>query len=138
MEQSVKRKNYENFSKIGGIIFLLFLISMIFFLWIYQKKIPVFQIYTGLVLKENRVRFFVDDKTLQKFMSTNYLYYEDKKEIYKVEEIVKDIIKRKKNYHEITISFKEKKLPGDSIQISIFMKKIRIIEIFKLIRRNEL
>ena len=134
----MKRKNYENFSKIGGIIFLLFLISMIFFLWIYQKKIPVFQIYTGLVLKENRVRFFVDDKTLQKFMSTNYLYYEDKKEIYKVEEIVKDIIKRKKNYHEITISFKEKKLPGDSIQISIFMKKIRIIEIFKLIRRNEL
>ena len=118
----MKRKNYENFSKIGGIIFLLFLISMIFFLWIYQKKIPVFQIYTGLVLKENRVRFFVDDKTLQKFMSTNYLYYEDKKEIYKVEEIVKDIIKRKKNYHEITISFKEKKLPGDSIQISIFMK----------------
>ena len=117
---------------------LLFLSSISFFLFFYQKKIPLFQVYTGIVVKENRVCFFVDDETLQKFMSTNYLYYEDKKKSYKITRIVKDVIKRKKNYHEITIMFPEQKLPGDSIQVSIFMKKIIILEILKLIRRNEI
>lgn len=91
---------------------------------------------SGIVLDKDLVILVVDDKERKNIYNNTFLYLNSKKERYKIIEDKGIILKKDKmNYHEILvkINFDKDYKINDTINLSIKTKKIRLIEIFKII-----
>lgn len=136
MEKLLKLKNYE---KKSFIIFIsiLFIVSLIaFIILLFTKKEYHYNKMSGIVLDKDLVILVVDDKERKNIYNNTFLYLNSKKERYKIIEDKGIILKKEKmNYHEILvkINFDKDYKINDTINLSIKTKKIRLIEIFKII-----
>ena len=118
------------------ILIFLILLEIIIVILFYKNKINIYENIQGVVVKDNLVVLIVNDKTKKIIYKNTLLYLNNKKIKYEIIEDRGYVLKRnKEKYSEILISFKFDKnyKVNDSLQLMFKKKKIRIIEIFKII-----
>lgn len=132
----MKVRNYEKKTLIYILLIFLILLEIIIVILCYKNKINIYENIQGVVVKDNLVVLIVNDKTKKIIYKNTLLYLNNKKIKYEIIEDRGYVLKRnKEKYSEILISFKFDKnyKVNDSLQLMFKKKKIRIIEIFKII-----
>lgn len=132
----MKVRNYEKKTLIYILLIFLILLEIIIVILFYKNKINIYENIQGVVVKDNLVVLIVNDKTKKIIYKNTLLYLNNKKIKYEITEDRGYVLKRnKEKYSEILISFKFDKnyKVNDSLQLMFKKKKIRIIEIFKII-----
>ena len=132
----MKVRNYEKKTLIYILLIFLILLEIIIVILLYKNKINIYENIPGVVVKDNLVVLIVNDKTKKIIYKNTLLYLNNKKIKYEIIEDRGYVLKRnKEKYSEILISFKFDKnyKVNDSLQLMFKKKKIRIIEIFKII-----
>lgn len=132
----MKVRNYEKKTLIYILLIFLILLEIIIVILFYKNKINIYENIQGVVVKDNLVVLIVNDKTKKIIYKNTLLYLNNKKIKYEIIEDRGYVLKRnKEKYSEILISFKFDKnyKVNDSLQLMFKKKKIRIIEIFKII-----
>lgn len=132
----MKVRNYEKKTLIYILLIFLILLEIIILILFYKNKINIYENIPGVVVKDNLVVLIVNDKTKKIIYKNTLLYLNNKKIKYEIIEDRGYVLKRnKEKYSEILISFKFDKnyKVNDSLQLMFKKKKIRIIEIFKII-----
>lgn len=133
--------NYEkNQLLISIIVIFLIIETYIVFLGI-TTKINTYIVITGVVVSDKIVQILVDDKQLKTILKSNYVYIDNKKKPIKTHSVTKNIIKQnKKSYHyiKIKLNLNKKYKTNDSILITIYNKKEKIISIFKTCWKEEI
>lgn len=132
----MKKKNYEKTTGIIVLLAIMILLEIIVITVLYNYKMFNYTIISSIYLDKNSIMTFVDKKERKDLYKNKYLYIDNKKIKYK---ILKDkgitLKENNKEYYEIYLKLKLKgkyKL-NDYIKITIQNKKIRLLEIFKLI-----
>ena len=128
------KNNYEKFEVCILIIFIIIFIEFLFIICLYKINLNIYKTYNCVVIKDDLVYLFIDKDDLKIFNSNKYIYYKNKKRKFEIIEVQR---KKKKKYHEIVIKFKFKNKSYDSINISIFKKKIRLIHLFDVIWKED-
>lgn len=132
----MKVRNYEKKTLIYILLIFLILLEIIIVILFYKNKINIYENIQGVVVKDNLVVLIVNNKTKKIIYKNTLLYLNNKKIKYEIIEDRGYVLKRnKEKYSEILISFKFDKnyKVNDSLQLMFKKKKIRIIEIFKII-----
>ena len=132
----MKVRNYEKKTLIYILLIFLILLEIIIVILFYKNKINIYENIQGVVVKDNLVVLIVNNKTKKIINKNTILYLNNKKIKYEIIEDRGYVLKRnKEKYSEILISFKFDKnyKVNDSLQLMFKKKKIRIIEIFKII-----
>lgn len=132
----MKIRNYEKNVGITFIIIITLIIEIIIFVYMIKDKIYSYQQLNTIVLKDNIVLSVVTKEERKQLYKNTRLFFKDKKVKYKIIEDKGVVItKDDKKYYEILLSFKfdKKYKSNDTIPVSLHDKKIRTIEIFKLI-----
>lgn len=132
----MKIRNYEKNIGITIIIIITLIIEIILFVYMMKTKIYSYQQLNTIVLKDNIVLSVVTKEERKQLYKNTRLFFKDKKVKYKIIEDKGVVItKDDEKYYEILLSFKFDKRykSNDTIPVSLHDKKIRTIEIFKLI-----
>ena len=132
----MKNKNYENTSIIYFITIILFITEIIFIIIITTNKFYIYKNIQGIVVKDNILLIIMAKEDRSILNKNNYLYLNNKKQKFKIIETRKNVIsKGTKKYSEILIKtkFDKKYKSNDIIQVELKDKKIKIIEIFRLL-----
>ncbi len=128
------KNNYEKFEVCILIIFIIIFIEFLFIICLYKINLNIYKTYNCVVIKDDLVYLFIDKDDLKIFNSNKYIYYKNKKRKFEIIEVQRNITKK---YHEIVIKFKFKNKSYDSINISIFKKKIKLIHLFDVIWKED-
>ena len=132
----MKVKKYERFTLMLFICILVFTFEVIFVIYLISTKEYKYDKINGVVVKNNLIDIIISKEQRDIMYKNNYLYMNEKKIKYKIEEERKNVYKHNgKKYYELLISYRfDKKYKSSGIiSISIKRKKYRLIEIFKLI-----
>ena len=132
----MKNKNYEKTTLIKIIIIIFALLIIIFLTFTINHKIFTYKTINGIVIKKNTLLIVISKKQQEIIDKNTYMYLNNKKTKYNILEVRKDSIKKGKDkYNEIIINCKFDKSykTNDVINLQLKDKKIRIIEMFKLI-----
>lgn len=132
----MKLRRYENFKIIVIVSVILIFIEVVFFIQLFINKIDKYKTFSAVVQKDDIVVLMLNQYELDLFYKNHYFYLDGKKKKFKIYKVTRDVLSRNdESYHEVLIEFsfsniiKEK----DVFHISILEKKIKIIEVFKLI-----
>lgn len=132
--------NYERDQLIISVI-VIFLIIEIYIVFLgYKTKVNTYMEITGIMISDKIVQVLVDDKELEAILKSNYVYIENKKINKKLDSITKNVLKRNNNsYHYIKLKLNlgKKYKTNDSVPITIYNKKEKIISIFKTCWKEE-
>lgn len=132
----MKIRNYENKNIIYFILIILIILEIVTLIYFYNEKIYKYENIQGTVVKDNLVNLIVTDKQNKIINKNSNLYLNSKIKKYKV---IKDdgyILKRNNIKYRsllIKVKFNKNYKANDSIELIFKSKKIRIIEIFKII-----
>ena len=132
----MKVKNYEKTSLITLIIIILMVIEMVLGVFLYQFRIYNYKKLTGIIFNNNLVTLIVDKNDKKIINSNRFLYLNNKRLKYKIEEDKGFIMKKNnKKYYEILINIKtpKNKKTNEVLEFTIKTKKERITRIFKKI-----
>lgn len=124
------RNNFEKFECCIFIIFIVIFIEFLFVVCLFKINLNIYKTYNCVVIKDDLVYLFIDKDDLKLFNSNSYIYYKNKKCRFEIIEVQRNLTKK---YHEIVIKFKFKNKSYDSINISIFKKKVKLIHLFDVI-----
>lgn len=123
-------------------ITVIFLIIEIYTIFIGCKtKINTYINVTGVMASDKIVQILVDDNELERILKSNYIYIENKKYKKRVNSVTKNILKRdKKQYHYIKLKLNTNKnyKTNDSVLITIYNKKEKLISIFRTCWKEEI
>ncbi len=117
-------------------VLVLILIEIIFFIYFTMTKIFTYEKFQGIVRKADVVSLIVKQEELSLFYRSHYIYVNNRKEEFVIQQVVRNVLKRKgDDYHEVLISFSfgKKLKENDVLEFSIKKNKIRSIEIFRII-----
>lgn len=132
---------YERFGIIIFLIIVLIVFEIVFIISIINNKNELYVSYSGIVMKNNRGLFIINNDDMNIIYKNRYLYFKGKKIKYSIEKITKNVIKKDNNkYNEVIINFKfskKKYKDNDVINISIRNEKEPIISMFKIIWKGE-
>ena len=132
---------YERFGIIIFLIIVLIVFEIVFIISIINNKNELYVSYSGIVMKNNRGLFIINNDDMNIIYKNRYLYFKGKKIKYSIEKITKNVIKKDNNkYNEVIIIFKfskKKYKDNDVINISIRNEKEPIISMFKIIWKGE-
>lgn len=132
----MKVRNYEKYLTIYFLLIILFLLEILLLIYLYNKKIYTYESLNSVVVKDNLVLLIISDKQYKTLNKNSFLYLDGKKIKYKVFEDRGYVIENKKEkYKEVVLEFKFNKeyKVNDSLRLVLKDKKIRLIEIFKII-----
>lgn len=129
------KSNYEKFYGSMFIMFIIFILEVLLTICLFKISINIYKTYSCVVIKDDLVYLFIEKDDLKLFNSNNYIYYKNRKCKYEIIEVNRNVLK---SYHEIVIKFKFKNKSYDSINISIFKKKIKLIHLFDVIWKENL
>lgn len=132
----MKLKKYEEKSLTYIGIFLLIIFVVLIIVFSFQKNIKIYKKITASVIKENLVEVLVTDNELKTIYSNKYLIINRKKQIIKVEQINKNILKRKnKNYHNVILKVKlnSNLKSNDIVTLLLFNKKENVFWMIKTV-----
>ena len=128
------KKNYE-YNGLLVFVSLLYILVVIFVILTYfTKTYRSYNLISVIVVTDNYVKTYVDNKTFKKLKSTSRFYIDDKIYAYEIIEIEKNVMIRKNiNYHEVLLKtkFPSKYKDNDSIEVSIYSNKKKIYSMFK-------
>lgn len=105
---------------------ILFLITILVVIKIFNKPIRTYNITTATLIIDNNYVIFVNDKDMKYLQKNPYVYIDSKKVHIKIIEINK---KYYKNFNKILIRIEKKKLKKQ-ISISIYNNKKNFLELF--------
>lgn len=128
------KKNYEYNGLLVFVILLYILVVIFVILTYFTKTYRSYNLISVIVVTDNYVKTYVDNKTFKKLKSTSRFYIDDKIYDYEIIEIEKNVMKRKNiNYHEVLLKtkFPSKYKDNDSIEVSIYSNKKKIYSMFK-------
>ncbi len=135
----MKLKNYENRFAFY-ILVLLFLISFLIFIsYLIFNRHFCYKTYTGIVSNKSVV-IMIENSEIKYFYQNATLINEAKKKKFTIKKIYKNILKKDKvNYTQVIIEFKLPKETKDNdvVGISLRKEKERLINIFKIITKEE-
>ena len=137
----MKKKNYEQISLLILFIIITYIFFGVFLLSINNIKINTFKVFNGIVLKDDLLQLLVTTKELELFQDNKFIYIDNKKYEFKIREVNRDLVKRKEiSYHSILIEWKYNNdlKVNDIVDFSIFYKKISLLEMFKIIWKEDL
>lgn len=129
------KNNYEKFYGSMSIILFIFFIEVLLIICLFRININTYRTYNCVVIKDDLVYLFIEKNDLKLFNSNKYIYYKNKKCRFEIIEVNRNVLK---SNHEIVIKFKFKNKSYDSINISIFKKKIKLIHLFDVIWKENL
>lgn len=128
------KKNYEK-SQLLYFTIIVFIFFQIIICYLYFKE--QYRTYTSIsaiVITDNYIKTYVDNKSLQKLKQSKYFYVDNKRKKYEIINVEKNVIKKDKtSFHEVMIKFQipKKYKDNDTFNISIYSNKKGIYTIFK-------
>lgn len=134
------QKKYENLTKIKIITVLLIIIQLIFILLMTNYKVYKDKTLTCIVMNKNICLLVLDDKEKELLHKNMKLYVNDKENTFKIIEDNNVVVTNgKKKYKEILIKVDLVKSykTNDTIKLTIRERKIKLIEIFKVILEGD-
>lgn len=132
----MKTKNYEKKTLVYSLVIITFILEIITSFYIFTTKIYQYKKITGVILQDNLILVYADKNDKRIIYKNKVLYINDKKTKYEIEEDRGVTIKNnKKDYSELILKLK---LDGnyklnDVVEITIQDKKVRLINLFKII-----
>lgn len=134
------QKKYEDLTKIKIITVLLIIIQLIFILLMTNYKVYKNKTLTCIVMNKNICLLVLDDKEKELLHKNMKLYVNNKENTFKIIEDNNVVVTNgKKKYKEILIrvdlvkSYKT----NDTVNLTIRERKIKLIEIFKVILEGD-
>ncbi len=134
------QKKYENLTKIKIITVLLIIIQLIFILLMTNYKVYKDKTLTCIVMNKNICLLVLDDKEKELLHKNMKLYVNDKENTFKIIEDNNVVVTNgKKKYKEILIKVDLVKSykTNDTVKLTIRERKIKLIEIFKVILEGD-
>jgi hypothetical protein len=136
----MKIRNYEKKSLVLFLIVFTIILELFILIYLCLNKEYKYQILSGIVVKKDLILLVVsfDEKNL--LYENSNVYLNDKIVSYKIEENRGIVLnKNNKDYYEILlkVKFSNKYKVNDSIDLVIKSRKIRIIEIFKIMWESD-
>lgn len=134
------QKKYENLKKIKIITVLLIIIQLIFILLMTNYKVYKDKTLTCIVMNKNICLLVLDDKEKELLHKNMKLYVNDKENTFKIIEDNNVVVTNgKKKYKEILIKVDLVKSykTNDTVKLTIRERKIKLIEIFKIILEGD-
>lgn len=134
------QKKYENLKKIKIITVLLIIIQLIFILLMTNYKVYKDKTLTCIVMNKNICLLVLDDKEKELLHKNMKLYVNDKENTFKIIEDNNVVVTNgKKKYKEILIKVDLVKSykTNDTVKLTIRERKIKLIEIFKVILEGD-
>lgn len=129
------KNKFEDFYLVILLIVITLVFECIFIITLFNKKINNYEIFNGIVIKDRLVEVLISDNDMTLFNSNSYIYYDNKRIEFEVEEVKRGIIK---NYNSVLIKCNTKnKKVNDVFTFSIFEEKFAIIKIFKIIWKDD-
>lgn len=132
----MKIKNYEKKELIIFFSLIFLIVEALFITYLFISKEYHYEKLSGIVLKDNLIIVVASDTERKNINNNTFFFIDSKKVKFKlVEDKGVVMTKEKKKYYEliINVKFDKKYKVNDLINISIKTKKIRLIEIFKII-----
>lgn len=129
MVKCMKNK-YEVFNICLITIFIIIILEIFFIILLFKLNIKTYKVFNGVSVKDNLIQVIVDDNDLRIFRSNKYIFYNDHKYKFYIEDITKNIINKK---HLLLIKTNNKKKVNDIYTFSIYYKKKKLFYIFDLI-----
>lgn len=134
------QKKYEDLTKIKIITVLLIIIQLIFILLMTNYKVYKNKTLTCIVMNKNICLLVLDDKEKELLHKNMKLYVNDKENTFKIIEDNNVVVTNgKKKYKEILIKVDLVKnyKTNDTVNLTIRERKIKLIEIFKVILEGD-
>ena len=134
------QKKYENLTKIKIITVLLIIIQLIFILLMTNYKVYKDKTLTCIVMNKNICLLVLDDKEKELLHKNMKLYVNNKENTFKIiEDNNVAVTNGKKKYKEILIKVDLVKSykTNDTVKLTIRERKIKLIEIFKVILEGD-
>lgn len=134
------QKKYENLTKIKIITVLLIIIQLIFILLMTNCKVYKDKTLTCIVMNKNICLLVLDDKEKELLHKNMKLYVNNKENTFKIIEDNNVVVTNgKKKYKEILIKVDLVKSykTNDTVKLTIRERKIKLIEIFKVILEGD-
>ena len=127
------KKNYEKNEILITAIFIFIVSELIVSLAFYSRCYRTFKTINGIVVTNNYIKTYVDDKMLENLIKSKCFYLENKRINYKIINIERKVMRQNDTwYHEVLIRFNipKKYKDNDSMTISIYGEKEKIYNIF--------
>lgn len=124
------KSKYEDYNIIIFFFIIIFLLELFLFVSLFNIKLSTYKVFSGVVYKDKCIQVVVDDKELNILNSNKSLSYKNKKKYYEIIDIDREIIN---NYNLVTLRFNFKRRVNDVVTFSVLDKKIKFIEMFKII-----
>lgn len=134
------QKKYEDLTKIKIITVLLIIIQLIFILLMTNYKVYKNKTLTCIVMNKNICLLVLDDKEKELLHKNMKLYVNNKENTFKIIEDNNVVVTNgKKKYKEILIKVDLVKnyKTNDTVNLTIRERKIKLIEIFKVILEGD-
>lgn len=134
------QKKYENLTKIKIITVLLIIIQLIFILLMTNYKVYKDKTLTCIVMNKNICLLVLDDKEKELLHKNMKLYVNNIENTFKIIEDNNVVVTNgKKKYKEILIKVDLVKSykTNDTVKLTIRERKIKLIEIFKVILEGD-
>lgn len=127
------KKNYEKNQLIISMSFIFLILCSIFVVNIFTYRYRNYKVLNSVLITKDYIKLVVTDEDLKKLKGSNYIFIDDKKVKFKIIEIVRNVLKKEKNYHEVVINTNTNKRYHDEdyIKITIYDDREKLINIFK-------
>lgn len=127
------KKNYEKNQLIISISFIFLILCFLFIVNIFTYRYRNYKVLNSVLITKDYIKLIITDEDLKKLKGSKYIFIDDEKEKMEIIEIVKNVLKKEKNYHEVIVNVVTpgKYHDGDYIKVTIYDNKKRLINIFK-------
>lgn len=128
------KTNYERYELLIFIIIGYIVIEIITCYLYFSKQYRTYINIISIVVTDNYIKTYIDNKTLKKLNQSNYFYVDNNRLKYEIISIEKNIMKKDNvTFNEVMIKFNipKKYKDNDTINISIYSDKKEIYTIFK-------
>lgn len=116
-----------------------FLFSILIFCFIYylfNKKIFVYKIFSGVIYKDNVIELFLSDDELLLFYKNMNMFIDDNKVKIKIIKVENDILHRGGVFYNqlfLDVKLNNTYKVNDVVKVSVVRRKMKIFNIFKII-----
>ena len=128
------KRNYEANQLIITTIFLYLVLFCFVVLFLFKTKYREYSMITGILVTDNYVQTIINYNDFKSLSSSKYLYIDNVRVKFRIISTKRNVIKKNnKLYHEVILRVKtpKKYKDNDSINLTIYNKRKKIINIFK-------
>ena len=94
------KKNYEKNQLIISISFIFLILCFLFIVNIFTYRYRNYKVLNSVLITKDYIKLIITDEDLKKLKGSKYIFIDDEKEKMEIIEIVKNVLKKEKNYHE--------------------------------------